>query len=178
VSWKGCGRKLSRLLRGIRRNPWVNLRDERTLRQTSGKSALTPRFEPDTSRVQINHYKGFVISDRNSLLRAGRPINRVSISDLGIRSSCFTQPLGRLWGLSFFVFNGYWGVCFHGIIAAAMCRWHSPPTDAEVKNVRSDISTEVCGSWRAKGNYLIPCFEYTTRNLTYEICLTYVLLRN
>lgn len=73
----------------------------RTLWQTSGKSALTPRFEPDTSRVQINHYKGFVTPDRNSLLRAGRPVNRGSISDLGIRFSCFTRPLGRLWGLIF-----------------------------------------------------------------------------
>ena len=81
----------------------------RTLRQTSGKSALAPRFEPDTSRVQINHYKGFVTSDRNSLLRSGRPMNRGSTSDLGIRFSCFTQPLGRQWGLPFRVFNGYWG---------------------------------------------------------------------
>jgi len=80
----------------------------RTLWQTSGKSALTPSFEPDTSRAQINHYKGVVTSDRNSLLRAGRPVNHGSISDLGIRFSCFTQPLVRLWGLSFLVFNGYW----------------------------------------------------------------------
>lgn len=28
----------------------------------------------------------------------------------------------------------------------------SPPSDAEVKNVWSDISTDVCGSWRAKCN--------------------------
>jgi len=37
-------------------------------------------------------------------------MNRGLISDLGVRFfSCFTQPLGRLWGLSFLVFNGYWG---------------------------------------------------------------------
>jgi hypothetical protein len=111
VSWKGCGRELSRLLRGIRGNPWVNLRDERTLRQTSGKSALTPRFESDTSRVQVSHCQGFVTSDRNSLLRAGRPVNHGSISDMGIRFSCSAPPLGRLWGFSFLVFSRYWRGC-------------------------------------------------------------------